>query len=92
MPSGRQTGILLGDSTRRIPGAEVMDELIACPQCGAPARISERFWLDSTAGPVEHLVTGCANHHWLTPPAETLADAHSSSIPAADLYLVLGRK
>ena len=44
-----------------------MDEPIACPQCNAPARITERFWLDSTDGPVEHLVTGCGNQHWLTP-------------------------
>ena len=36
-----------------------MDEPIACPQCGAPAQITERFWLASTAGPVEHLKTGC---------------------------------
>jgi hypothetical protein len=50
-----------------------MDQPIACPQCGAAAHITERFWLDSTDGPVEHLKTGCVNHHWLTPPAETLA-------------------
>jgi hypothetical protein len=59
-----------------------MDEPIACPQCGAPARITERFWLASTDGPVEHLVTGCVNHHWLTPPAETLARAQAHSSPA----------
>jgi hypothetical protein len=63
-----------------------MDEPIACSQCGAPAGITERFRLDSTDGPVEHLVIGCANLRWLTPPAETLADAQSSSIPAADCF------
>src|SRR5829696_8620874 len=47
-----------------------MDEPIPCPQCGAPARITERFRLGSTAGPVEHLKTGCVNNHWLTPLAE----------------------
>jgi|RhiMethySRZTD1v2_1073278.scaffolds.fasta_scaffold199546_2 hypothetical protein len=52
-----------------------MDEPIACPQCGAPAQITQRFWLASTADPVEHLVTGCINHHWLTPRAETLGGA-----------------
>jgi hypothetical protein len=52
-----------------------MDEPIPCPECSATAQITERFWLASTAGPVEHLVTGCANDHWLTPPAETLAGA-----------------
>jgi hypothetical protein len=49
-----------------------MDQPIACPQCGAPAQITERFHLGSTAGPVEHVKTGCLNHHWLTPLAETL--------------------
>jgi hypothetical protein len=49
-----------------------MPGTIPCPQCGASARISERFWLGSTAGPVEHLKTGCVNHHWLTPLAETI--------------------
>ena len=59
-----------------------MDEPIACPQFGAPARITERFWLASTDGPVEHLKIGCGNHHWLTPPAETLARAQAHSSPA----------
>jgi hypothetical protein len=31
-----------------------MDTPIPCPQCGAPAQITERFRLASTAGPVEH--------------------------------------
>jgi hypothetical protein len=45
---------------------------IRCPECGAPAQITERFWLDSTDGPVEHLKTGCVNDHWFTPRAETV--------------------
>jgi hypothetical protein len=49
-----------------------MPDTIAYPQCGAPARITERFWLDSTDGPVEHLKTGCLSKHWLTPRAETV--------------------
>jgi hypothetical protein len=60
-----------------------MDTPISCPQCGAPARITERFRLDSTAGPVEHLKTGCVNNHWLTPLAETLAGAQPNHTPAA---------
>jgi hypothetical protein len=32
-----------------------MPDSIPCPQCGAPAWITERFWLDSTDGPLEHL-------------------------------------
>ena len=49
-----------------------MDEPIACPQCRAPAQITERFWLDSTDGPVEHVKTGCERGHWFTPTAESL--------------------
>jgi hypothetical protein len=60
-----------------------MDHPIVCPECGAPARILERFWLDSTDGPVEHLKTGCANQHWLTPRAETLASAQPDPALAA---------
>jgi hypothetical protein len=59
-----------------------MDEPIACPQCGAPAQVTERFRLGSTAGPVEHLKTGCVNNHWLTPLAETLAGARPDPTPA----------
>jgi hypothetical protein len=55
-----------------------MDEPIACPQCGAPARITERFRLGSTAGPVEHLKTGCVNNHWLTPLAEMVEGARQA--------------
>jgi hypothetical protein len=49
-----------------------MPETIPCPQCGAPAQITERFWLDSTDGPTEHLKIGCSNHHWFTPRADTI--------------------
>jgi hypothetical protein len=45
---------------------------IPCPECGAPAQITERFWLDSTDGPIEHLKTGCVHNHWLTPRVETV--------------------
>ncbi|HZD70702.1 MAG TPA: hypothetical protein VFA45_17935 [Actinomycetes bacterium] len=52
-----------------------MQELIPCPQCGAPAGITERFWFGSTAGPVEHVKTGWVNNHWLTPLAEMVQGA-----------------
>jgi hypothetical protein len=60
-----------------------MADTIACPQCGAAARITERFKLESTAGPVEHLRTGCVNNHWLTPLAESVAGAQPEPTPAA---------
>ena len=49
-----------------------MDEPIPCPQCRASTQITERFWLDSTAGPVEHLKTGCERGHWFTPTVDSL--------------------
>jgi hypothetical protein len=62
-----------------------MDEPIACPQCGAPAQVTARFWLASTAGPIEHLKTGCVNNHWLTPLAEMVEGArpaaHAPAVP-----------
>ena len=49
-----------------------MPDSVPSFQCGAPARITERFWLDSTDGPVEHLKIGWLSKHWFTPPAETI--------------------
>jgi hypothetical protein len=51
-----------------------MPETIPCPGCGAPAQITERFWLESTDGPVEHLKIGYVHEHWFTftPQAETV--------------------
>ena len=49
-----------------------MPDTIPCPQCGAPAQITERFWLDSTGGAIEHLKTGRLSKHWLTPLADTV--------------------
>jgi hypothetical protein len=60
-----------------------MPGTIPCPQCGAPAQITERFRLSSTAGPVEHVKVGCVNNHWLTPLAETVAGAQPDLTPAA---------
>jgi hypothetical protein len=40
-----------------------------------------RFWLGGTAGPVEHLKTGCVNNHWLTPLAEMVEGA-TPAVPA----------
>lgn len=39
--------------------------LTSCPQCGAPAEITERFVLASTDGPVPHVALACvARHHF----------------------------
>jgi hypothetical protein len=49
-----------------------MLEIISCPQCGAPAEITQRFWLDSTDGPIQHLRIICVSKHWLTPRSDTV--------------------
>ena len=39
--------------------------LVACPDCGAPAEIAERFRLASTDGLVDHIALDCsAGHHF----------------------------
>lgn len=57
------------DAARRTIGADEEDimrtpdgstELVACPECGAPAEIIDRFVLESTDGPVEHATVRCA--------------------------------
>lgn len=57
---------------------EVID-WTSCPEiledgsrCLAPAEIFERFVLESTDEPVEHVRTRCVNRHILALPAEVL--------------------
>ncbi len=50
-------------------------QLVGCPQCTAPAEITERFVLESTSGPVEHVTVFCAHRHRFTMPAEHLPSA-----------------
>jgi hypothetical protein len=35
-----------------------------CPECGAPAEITDRDVLESTDGPIEHVKVGCVRRHW----------------------------
>jgi hypothetical protein len=46
--------------------------VIACPGCGVPAEIAERFRLPSTDGPVAHIVVHCAAGHHFRMPADRL--------------------
>jgi hypothetical protein len=49
-----------------------MSDAIPCPQWGAPAESTKRFWLDSTDGPIQHPKIGCLSKHWFTPRPETV--------------------
>jgi hypothetical protein len=47
-------------------------QLAGCPQCLAPAEITDRFVLESTSGPVEHVTVSCLHRHRFTFPADHL--------------------
>jgi hypothetical protein len=64
-----------------------MPDTIPYPQCGAPARITERFWLDTTDGPAEHLKTGRLSKHGFTPRAETV-QSEQVATPDRDLAVL----
>ncbi|MGQ0776509.1 MAG: hypothetical protein ACT4NY_19135 [Pseudonocardiales bacterium] len=47
-------------------------ELTRCPACGAAAEVVDRFVLDSTDGPLEHVTLHCARRHWFSMLTEHL--------------------
>ncbi len=50
--------------------------IVGCPQCGQPAEVLDRFVLESTDGPAEHLRIAClARHHFMLPTG-ALARSH----------------
>jgi hypothetical protein len=62
------------------PGAS--GSLVACPECELPAEIAERFWLNSTDGPVLHVCVICVDGHYFRMPADGLpADLASAQAP-----------
>jgi hypothetical protein len=44
-----------------------------CPECGAPAEVIDRFALESTDGPIEHVRVQCVAWHWFLLSTESLA-------------------
>ncbi|MGH3940482.1 MAG: hypothetical protein ACRDTG_17960 [Pseudonocardiaceae bacterium] len=48
-------------------------DLARCPACGGTAEVVDRFVLDSTDGPLEHVTTYCARRHRLSMLTEHLA-------------------
>jgi hypothetical protein len=56
--------------------------IVGCPECHQPAEVLDRFALESTDGPVEHVRLGClARHHFLM-PVEALTRAASTRLAA----------
>jgi hypothetical protein len=48
--------------------------LTSCPDCRAPAEITERFSLPSTDGPIKHVAVSCAAGHHYRMPADRLPE------------------
>ena len=55
--------------------------LVACPECGVAAEVTDRFTLTSTDGPVEHMALRCAASHHFRMPVEML-QAQGPGTPA----------
>ena len=52
-----------------------------CPECGAPAEVTDRFVLESTDGPIEHVRVRCAGMHWFLTATESLARHRAAQTP-----------
>lgn len=65
-------------ATPREPG---LADLVACPECGGHAEVRDRFVVESTAGPVEHVRIGCveARHHFTLPAARLCAPGSTTN-------------
>jgi hypothetical protein len=50
-----------------------LGRLTACPECSAPAEVTEVVALGSTDGPVEHARVICVRRHGFFMPADRLA-------------------
>jgi hypothetical protein len=57
--------------------------ITSCPQCHDPAEVTDRFWLASTDGPVEHAAVGCTTGHHFRMPAEMLPAALDEPLTSA---------
>jgi hypothetical protein len=59
----------LGDHFDGPTGREEAGGVIPCPDpaCPAPARVVDRFVLESTDGPIGHVKTLCRHGHGFTP-------------------------
>jgi len=68
----RVDGLAMTATTARAQPSMLAMRLVSCPECSAPAEITERFRLPSTDGPVDHIVLRCAAGHHFRMPADML--------------------
>jgi hypothetical protein len=47
---------------------------LQCPGCGLPTATTDRFTLNGSPGPVEHLKLVCVAGHWYTPTIDSLRE------------------
>ena len=53
-----------------------------CPECRAPAEVTDRDALESTDGPIEHVRVVCVRRHWFLLSTASLARAHRAPVPS----------
>lgn len=46
------------------------NRLLDCPTCALPAEVVDRFVLDGSPHPVEHVKLRCITGHWFTVPTD----------------------
>ncbi len=62
-----------------------------CPECGAPAEVTDRFTLESTDGPIEHVRVHCVARHWFLLSTASLARYRAAARPAVPAPRADGR-
>jgi hypothetical protein len=60
-----------------------MISLMACPECGVQAEVTDRFMLPGTSGPVQHLAVQCIAGHHFRMPADMLPSPGPALLIAA---------
>jgi hypothetical protein len=70
----RPPGLLAHPSNHRLDVPAL--ELTGCPACDQPAEILNRFVLESTAGPLEHVKIRCVLEHGFVLPIALLNALH----------------
>jgi hypothetical protein len=57
-------------------------DVTTCPECGAPAEVTDRSALESTDGPIEHVKIQCLRRHWFLMPAGSLDEQIQATRPS----------